>query len=52
MVFSPKIVAKEAMKVIQWAPNGTNWIIENGEPAYQYAPPNRSTMKHNVLPCQ
>lgn len=38
------------MRVIKSAPNGTVWVIEGGEPAYEYALPNRSTMKNNVLP--
>lgn len=47
--FRPEYLAKEAMNVIKFAPNGTSWVIEGGEPAYEYAPPHRSTMKNNTL---
>lgn len=49
LFFRAEPVAKEVIKVIKYAPNGTSWVIEAGEPAYQYVAPDRNTMKHNVL---
>lgn len=40
------------MKVIKFAPNGTSWVIEAGEPAYRYVVPDRTTMKGNLLPTE
>lgn len=42
-------VATEMVKLIQFAANGTVWIIEGGEPAYEYILPERETMKENKL---
>nr|CAI5827583.1 unnamed protein product [Callosobruchus analis] len=46
----PSFVAKEVTKVIKKAPHGTSWVIEGGDPAYQFIMPDRTTMKKNTLP--
>lgn len=51
-VFRPEYLAKEVLKVIKFAPNGTSWVIEGGEPAYEYSLPDRTTMKQNALPTE
>lgn len=38
------------MNVVRYAPNATVWIIEGGEPAYEFKIPDRNTMKGNRLP--
>lgn len=38
------------MNVIKYAPNGTIWIVEGGEPAFEFKFPDKSTMKNNLLP--
>lgn len=48
--FRPTDIAKEVMNVIKYAPNGTVWVIEGGEPAFQFVFPDRSSMKNNRLP--
>ncbi|KAG5880308.1 hypothetical protein JTB14_003707 [Gonioctena quinquepunctata] len=37
----PDHVGKEMIKVIENAPNGTIWVVEGGEPAYEYVPTSR-----------
>ncbi|KAG5883305.1 hypothetical protein JTB14_008592 [Gonioctena quinquepunctata] len=37
----PDHVGKEMIKVIKNAPNGTIWVVEAGEPAYEYIPTSR-----------
>ncbi|CAH1115535.1 unnamed protein product [Psylliodes chrysocephalus] len=39
-------VAAEMIKVLQNANNGTIWVIENGEPSYEYVLPKRQTFKN------
>lgn len=48
--FRPSQIAKEVMNVVRYAPNGTVWVIEGGEPAFEFVFPDRSTMKSNRLP--
>ncbi|KAJ8951965.1 hypothetical protein NQ317_003733 [Molorchus minor] len=43
-------VAKELVKVIRCAPNGTAWIIEGGERGYEYSPPDRTTIVRKYIP--
>ncbi|XP_057665466.1 15-hydroxyprostaglandin dehydrogenase [NAD(+)]-like [Diorhabda carinulata] len=45
----PEHVAEEVMRVIKFAPNGTAWLIEGGEPAYEVIPIDRNTQKKNLL---
>ncbi|XP_018566138.1 15-hydroxyprostaglandin dehydrogenase [NAD(+)]-like [Anoplophora glabripennis] len=41
----PEHVAREGIKLIQSCPNGTIWVVENGQSAYQYVFPERETMQ-------
>ncbi|XP_072393938.1 15-hydroxyprostaglandin dehydrogenase [NAD(+)]-like [Diabrotica undecimpunctata] len=45
----PEHVAQEAIKVLKYAPNGTLWLIEGGEPCYEIIPADRLTQKGNLL---
>ncbi|XP_028134452.2 15-hydroxyprostaglandin dehydrogenase [NAD(+)] isoform X2 [Diabrotica virgifera virgifera] len=45
----PDVLARQAMEVVKYAPHGSIWVIEGGEPAYQYIHPDKSSMKHNVI---
>ncbi|XP_074031995.1 15-hydroxyprostaglandin dehydrogenase [NAD(+)] [Leptinotarsa decemlineata] len=49
-VQDPETAAKEVVEVVKYAPNGSVWVVEGGEPAYQYIFPEREEMKKNVLP--
>lgn len=49
MFCRPSEIAKEVMNVIKYAPNGTVWIVEGGEPAFEFIFPDKSTMKKNLL---
>ncbi|XP_072393932.1 15-hydroxyprostaglandin dehydrogenase [NAD(+)]-like isoform X2 [Diabrotica undecimpunctata] len=45
----PDVLARHAMEVVKYAPHGSIWVIEGGEPAYQYIHPDKSSMKQNVI---
>ncbi|XP_028134446.1 15-hydroxyprostaglandin dehydrogenase [NAD(+)]-like [Diabrotica virgifera virgifera] len=45
----PEHVAQEAIKILKYAPNGTLWLIEGGEPCYEFIPADRFTQKGNFL---
>ncbi|CAH1108280.1 unnamed protein product [Psylliodes chrysocephalus] len=45
----PDHVAKELMKLIKFAHNGSMWIVEGGDPAYEYIQADRYVQKKNVL---
>ncbi|CAG9812792.1 unnamed protein product [Phaedon cochleariae] len=45
----PEYVAEEAMNVLKHGPNGTLWVIESGQPAYEFKFPERFAQKGNVL---
>ncbi|KAG5880306.1 hypothetical protein JTB14_003706 [Gonioctena quinquepunctata] len=45
----PRTAAEEVIEVVKYAPNGSVWVVEGGEPAYQYIFPDRVEMKKNVL---
>lgn len=38
------------MNVIKYAPNGSVWVIEGGEPAFEFISPDKNTMTNNRLP--
>lgn len=38
----PEHVAVNLIKIIEKAPSGTMWIVEDGEPAYKFEMPERS----------
>ncbi|XP_018566137.1 15-hydroxyprostaglandin dehydrogenase [NAD(+)]-like [Anoplophora glabripennis] len=40
----PEHVAEEVVKLVHSSPNGTVWVIEGGQPSYQYIVPERETM--------
>uniref|UniRef100_A0A6P7F033 15-hydroxyprostaglandin dehydrogenase [NAD(+)]-like n=1 Tax=Diabrotica virgifera virgifera TaxID=50390 RepID=A0A6P7F033_DIAVI len=46
---SPEFVATEAVKIMKYARNGTLWVVECSEPAYQFILPERDTFKNNKL---
>ncbi|KAJ8928050.1 hypothetical protein NQ314_019420, partial [Rhamnusium bicolor] len=41
----PERLATEVIEVIKTAQNGTIWVVEGGEPAYQYIVPEKETME-------
>jgi len=43
-VQSPEQVASAVVQVIEKAPSGTLWIIEGGEPPYQFSIPDRNNI--------
>ncbi|XP_018570739.1 alcohol dehydrogenase 2-like [Anoplophora glabripennis] len=42
-------VAKEMLKVIRGSPNGKLWVVEGGEPAYEFLLPERENMERKYL---
>ncbi|CAH1102723.1 unnamed protein product [Psylliodes chrysocephalus] len=46
---SPDFVSEEVVKILKYAKNGSLWIVEFGEPAYQYVFPERETFKENLI---
>ncbi|KAJ8984318.1 hypothetical protein NQ317_012536, partial [Molorchus minor] len=47
---NPDHVAKELVKVIKYAPNGTAWVVEGGERGYEYSLPDRATIERKYIP--
>ncbi|CAG9832587.1 unnamed protein product [Diabrotica balteata] len=45
----PDVLARHAMEVVKYAPHGSIWVIEGGEPAFEYIHPDKSSMKQNVI---
>ncbi|CAG9858788.1 unnamed protein product [Phyllotreta striolata] len=45
---SPKFLADQVMKVVEKAPTGTIWIIEDTKPAYQYIYNDRKMSQYKV----
>ncbi|XP_018570744.1 15-hydroxyprostaglandin dehydrogenase [NAD(+)] [Anoplophora glabripennis] len=41
---TPEYVAEEVVKLVRSCPNGTTWMIEGSQPAYEYIVPERETM--------
>lgn len=50
--FRSDFVARETMKIIKYATNGSVWIIEDGLPGYEYIFPDRKTMRNNIIQCE
>ncbi|CAH1108278.1 unnamed protein product [Psylliodes chrysocephalus] len=48
-VQTPEVLAEEVMNIVKYGPNGSVWIVEGGEPAYQYVFPDRNQMKYNQI---
>lgn len=48
--FRPEFLAKEVMKVIKYAENGTIWVVEGAEPAYEYVFSATPIKKKRVIP--
>ncbi|XP_056635679.1 15-hydroxyprostaglandin dehydrogenase [NAD(+)]-like isoform X1 [Diorhabda sublineata] len=46
---SAEFVGEEAVKVVEKAPNGTFWVIENSEPTYQYFFSEKNDFKNFTL---
>lgn len=42
---SPEQCASRVVDIIKNAPNGSIWVVEGGEPAYQFVIPHRNTFK-------
>lgn len=47
--FRPEDMAPHVMTVLEKAPSGTMWILEGGEPPYQFRLPNRFTEAKEFL---
>ncbi|CAG9858790.1 unnamed protein product [Phyllotreta striolata] len=46
---SPDFLANEAMSLVQQAPTGSIWIIEEAKPAYRYISADKDSFKKNTL---
>ncbi|KAL1497787.1 hypothetical protein ABEB36_008685 [Hypothenemus hampei] len=46
---TPEVVASFVMKVIEKAPNGTMWVIEDGKEPYQYVIPDRFNLPKKIF---
>lgn len=42
-------MGKESIPIMKHAPNGSIWVVEGGESAYEYLLPHRFTMKGNRI---
>lgn len=47
--FRPEEVAPKAMIVLEKAPSGTMWILEGGDPPYQFKLPDRFSQRKVFL---
>lgn len=47
--FSPEDVAPHVMTILEKAPTGTMWILEGGEPPYQFKLPDRFSSHQNKI---
>ncbi|CAH1116305.1 unnamed protein product [Phaedon cochleariae] len=45
----PETLAEQVMEIVKYAPNGSTWVVEGGEAAYEYIFPDRTEMKRNVI---